>query len=50
MVVGAIGLKKVGDVKDVFRDSDHPGIYAAFIIALGALVFIIAFFGCCGGE
>jgi hypothetical protein len=43
-------LKKIGDVKDLFKDSDHPGIYAAFIIALGVLVFVIAFFGCCGGE
>lgn len=48
MVVGCIALKNVGDVKDVFNDNDHPGIYAAFIIALGALVTIIAFFGCCG--
>jgi len=48
MVVGGIALKKVGDVKQVFEDGDHPGFFPAAIIALGALVFIIAFFGCCG--
>ena len=50
VVVGGIALKKIGDVKDIFKDSEHPGMFPAFIIALGALVFIIAFFGCCGGE
>lgn len=48
MAVGGIALKKVGDVKHVFEDGDHPGFFPAAIIALGALVFIIAFFGCCG--
>lgn len=48
MVVGGIALKKVGDVKDLFKDTDHPGLYAAFVIAIGAVVFVIAFFGCCG--
>lgn len=48
MAVGGIALKKIGDVKHVFEDGDHPGFFPAAIIALGALVFIIAFFGCCG--
>ncbi|KAG5674174.1 hypothetical protein PVAND_004157 [Polypedilum vanderplanki] len=48
MVVGGIALKKIGDVKEVFEDGNHPGIFPAFIIAIGALVFVIAFFGCCG--
>jgi CD63 antigen len=48
MAVGGIALKKIGDVKHVFDDGDHPGFFPAAIIALGALVFIIAFFGCCG--
>lgn len=48
MAVGGIALKKVGDVKHVFDDGDHPGFFPAAIIALGALVFVIAFFGCCG--
>lgn len=48
MAVGGIALKKVGDVKHVFEDGDHPGFFPAAIIALGALVFVIAFFGCCG--
>jgi CD63 antigen len=48
MAVGGVALKKVGDVKHVFDDGDHPGFFPAAIIALGALVFIIAFFGCCG--
>ncbi|XP_070504037.1 23 kDa integral membrane protein-like isoform X2 [Chironomus tepperi] len=48
VAVGGIALKKIGDVKDVFENSDHPGIYSAFIIALGALVFVVAFFGCMG--
>jgi len=48
VVVGSIALKKVGDVKHVFDDGDHPGFFPAAIIALGALVFVIAFFGCCG--
>lgn len=45
IAVGGIALKKVGDVKGVFEENDHPGIFAASIIALGALVFVIAFFG-----
>lgn len=48
VVVGAIALKKIGDVKEVFDDGNQPGFYPTAIIALGALVFIIAFFGCCG--
>lgn len=48
VVVGGIALKKIGDVKHVFDDGDHPGFFPAAIIALGALVFVIAFFGCCG--
>lgn len=48
MAVGGIALKKIGDVKHVFDDGDHPGFFPAAIIALGALVFVIAFFGCCG--
>ena len=48
IVVGSVTLKKIGDVKHVFDDGDHPGFYPAAIIALGALVFVIAFFGCCG--
>jgi CD63 antigen len=48
VVIGAIALKKVGDVEHIFKDGDHPGIFPAFVIALGALVFVIAFFGCCG--
>lgn len=48
MAVGGVALKKVGDVKHVFEDGDHPGFFPAAVIALGALVFIIAFFGCCG--
>jgi hypothetical protein len=42
MAVGGIALKKIGDVKHVFDDGDHPGFFPAAIIALGALVFIIA--------
>ena len=45
VAIGGIALKKIGDVDDVFEKSDHPGIYSAFIIALGALVFVVAFFG-----
>jgi energy-converting hydrogenase Eha subunit A len=45
MAVGGIALKKIGDVKHVFEDGDHPGIFPAFVIAIGALVFVIAFFG-----
>jgi CD63 antigen len=48
MAVGGVALKKIGDVKHVFEDGDHPGFFPAAIIALGALVFVIAFFGCCG--
>ncbi|CRL05702.1 CLUMA_CG018734, isoform A [Clunio marinus] len=48
MAVGGIALKKIDEVKDVFNDGDHPGFFPAAIIALGALIFIIAFFGCCG--
>lgn len=48
MAVGGVALKKIGDVKHVFDDGDHPGFFPAAIIALGALVFVIAFFGCCG--
>lgn len=48
MVVGGLALKKIGDVRNIFEDGDHPGFFPAAIIALGALVFIIAFFGCCG--
>lgn len=48
MAVGGIALKKVGDVQHVFEDGDHPGFFPAALIALGALVFVIAFFGCCG--
>lgn len=48
MAVGGIALKKVGDVKHVFEDGDHPGFFPAAMIALGAMVFVIAFFGCCG--
>jgi CD63 antigen len=48
VVVGGIALKKIGDVKHVFDDGDHPGFFPSAIIALGALVFVIAFFGCCG--
>lgn len=48
MAVGGIALKKVGEVKQVFEDGEHPGFFPAAIIALGALVFVIAFFGCCG--
>lgn len=48
VVVGAIGLRTISNVEDLFKDSNHPGIYPAAIIALGVLVFIIAFFGCCG--
>lgn len=50
MVIGGIALKKVGDVKDLFKNDEHPGLFPAFVIALGVVVFIIAFFGCCGGE
>jgi uncharacterized RDD family membrane protein YckC len=45
MVVGGIALKRIGDVKHLFEDGDHPGLFPAFIIAIGALVFVIAFFG-----
>lgn len=48
MVIGGIALKKIGDAKHVFDNSEHPGYIAACVIALGALVFVIAFFGCCG--
>lgn len=48
MVIGGIALKKIGDAKHVFDDSNHPGYIAACVITLGALVFVIAFFGCCG--
>lgn len=50
MVIGGIALKKVGDVKDLFKNDEHPGLFPAFVIAIGVVVFIIAFFGCCGGK
>lgn len=45
VAIGGVALKKIGDVEGVFDNADHPGIYSAFIIALGALVFVVAFFG-----
>lgn len=48
MVLGGVALKKAGDVEDIFKDHGHPGTFAAFVIALGALIFVIAFFGCFG--
>lgn len=48
ITVGAIALRKVSDIKGVFENHDHPGYYAAVIIALGALLFVISFFGCMG--
>jgi hypothetical protein len=27
VVIGGIALKRVGDVKDVFDNGDHPGIF-----------------------
>lgn len=45
MAVGGIALKKVGDVRHFFEDTSHPGVFPAFVIALGGLVFVISFFG-----
>lgn len=48
MVVGGIALKKIVEVEKIFEEGDHPKFFPAAVVALGAIVFVIAFFGCCG--
>jgi CD63 antigen len=48
MVVGGIALKKIVDLGHIFEEGDHPKFFPAAVLALGVIVFIIAFFGCCG--
>lgn len=47
VVIGGVSLAKIADLQDI---SDEHSIVAPSIlfIVLGSIVFVIAFFGCCG--
>jgi len=47
IVVGALPLFKLGDIKDVFIN-DNPATVPVILVVLGSVIFIISFFGCCG--
>lgn len=35
-------------MKEIFNAEDHPGSFVSANIVLGAIIFVISFFGCCG--
>lgn len=47
LTVGAIFYIKIYDVSSALEKSFPPSI-PIFLIVIGAIIFIIAFFGCCG--
>jgi CD63 antigen len=47
IVVGAIPLFKLADIKDAFPEN-NPATVPIIIVALGSIIFVISFFGCCG--
>ncbi|XP_061402418.1 CD63 antigen [Musca vetustissima] len=47
IVFGSIMINNVGDLSD-FSDAINTDLIPILIIILGCIVFVIAFFGCCG--
>ncbi|XP_058976349.1 CD63 antigen-like [Musca domestica] len=47
IVLGSIMINNVGDLSD-FSDVINTDLIPILIIILGCIIFIIAFFGCCG--
>lgn len=48
MAIGGIALNRIGHVKEVFTDNNHPGFFIGLVIVFGGVIFVISFFGCCG--
>jgi CD63 antigen len=48
VAIGGIALNRIGHVKQVFTDNNHPGFFIGLVIVFGAVIFVISFFGCCG--
>uniref|UniRef100_A0A336K9P6 CSON005313 protein n=1 Tax=Culicoides sonorensis TaxID=179676 RepID=A0A336K9P6_CULSO len=47
VAIGGIILAKAGDINTAFKDTNAYSVPIALIV-LGSIIFIIAFFGCCG--
>ncbi|XP_073845836.1 CD63 antigen-like [Musca autumnalis] len=47
IVLGSLMIKNVGDLSD-FSDAIDVDLIPIVIIILGCIIFVIAFFGCCG--
>jgi uncharacterized integral membrane protein len=47
IVVGAIPLTKIDDIRDAFPENS-PATIPIIVVVLGAVIFTISFFGCCG--
>lgn len=47
IVVGAIPLFKLNDIREAFPEND-PEIVPILVLILGSVIFTISFFGCCG--
>lgn len=45
--VGAIIISKADDLKDAIKDYDTYSVPITLIV-IGAIIFVVAFFGCCG--
>lgn len=47
IVVGALPLFKLEDIRDAFPEN-NPATVPILVVALGSVIFLISFFGCCG--
>lgn len=47
LAVGVAFLLRIGDIEKVFEDWNVQVVPILFIV-IGAIIFIVAFFGCCG--
>lgn len=48
MIIGAFILYRIGHVKELFVNVHYPGNFVGIFMVIGAIVFIISSFGCCG--
>lgn len=47
IAIGGIILSKAGDIEAAIKDSNAYSVPITLIV-IGAVIFVIAFFGCCG--
>jgi hypothetical protein len=44
MAIGGIALNRIGHVKEVFVDNNHPGFFIGLVIVFGAIIFVISLY------